>query len=134
MIHTTKQTIGTVIKELVTCGKDNCHCATGKKHPAYYHYFYIHQPEGSSKLTKKYLPKQEALKLKRAIEYRRYKAIAKEVMLSAPGEFYYKIKEPFPDDPLRTFTKRVQVMLRKAGIYSWSIGTIKKKLYSMQIL
>jgi len=116
--------LGSVVLEEVKCGKSNCHCVSGRSHTAYYHYFYTKDKSGEVQRMKKYVPKHEAKKLKQIIQYRRNKLNTPSFVQQISGEFVLYTGENF--DNLCQVYKRLHIMLKKAGLVSFSNKRIEE--------
>jgi hypothetical protein len=70
MVKTLPQTLGsmlgTVHLQQRQCGRANCHCRTGERHPAYYLFWREH-----GKVRKRYLRASEVERVRDACTYRR---------------------------------------------------------------
>ena len=78
--HTNPELAGTIMKERVCCGHENCYCSKGERfHEASYLYYRDYRDGG--RLRKKYVPKNKVEKLTSEIE--RAKREDKEEKLNA---------------------------------------------------
>ncbi len=59
---------GSVVKELVKCGKNNCQCLRGKLHGPYNYHYFRELREGKWLLKKLYVPQGRVHYLKRKIQ------------------------------------------------------------------
>jgi len=85
--YTNPKLTGIVVKEAVKCGKQNCHCNSGKFHKWYYYLYYRIFENNVWKLKKEYIQQSKVSYLKRKIKELKNKDTATNVKLSANMAF-----------------------------------------------
>ena len=73
--HTNPMLAGTLIKEKVRCGKENCRCVRKQQLHKWYHYLYWRDYQNNGLLRKMYVPRDEVAELKRKIKTAKSKDI-----------------------------------------------------------
>lgn len=120
---TPTNSFGSVFRQEIKCGKSNCHCLKGKKHRAYYHYYYERDNSGNLILKKMYVQKNELKRLRERLCYWNNKRKFHNIFIKKgyfQEEFYYLLyyanEQELFNQPLSQWYKRLHILLKKANM------------------